>query len=891
MKPDNVEAVLRRFKIPPSSNRLRGRLLDAAAERLRAPEPAAPVAPRSRWSAWTSLAASLLVSGAVFWAIFLPPPGVAVKPAQEAPSDAMGDPLPPGAIQRIGTLRFRHPGKSHHGIALTALALSPDGTRIASAAGDGTIRVWDFPTGKELLRWSAHAGEISAVDFSPDGRLLATGGGSQMLASRLLPEGDRMLRIWDAATGKEVRAMAGHERGVTCLAFSPTGKTIVSGSMDQSFRLWDLETGAELRKFSDQKAAVSSVSFTRDGSKLATTAGDGSLRVWDMSLLTELRQIPLRKGTVSFPGSSDLRAVFSPDGTLLASVDGNISQRKIRLWDVESGRERREMVPNPEHEFIYGVAFSPDGKTIASRGGAGKLHLWDVSSGQKLRDFHGFQFDVMACAVSPDGKMLAAGGDDGSILLWNLGEEQPSGTAPQAMGELHAAAFSPDGRHLAAASTDTTVRLWDTVTGKQILRLQTPGLQNWQQAVSFSPDGKLLASAGRGDLVVWDPRTGKELFRIPSPAECLAFSPNGKMLAIGGYSGLQLLDIGGDTPRLVSDSPPNILSVAFSPDGRTFAAVGLASGQKSTIFVGDASGARKLLAWDSKEKYTRGLAYSSDGKTLASTGDGGIRLWDAATGRETARLTGHDGWVECVAFSPDGVLLASGGRDRSVRLWELSSGSELRRFPGHESTVKSLAFSPGGSLLASVSADTTGLIWDVARATRPADAVFKEAEAESLWEELSQPDAGRAARAMSALASGGSKAVAFLRRALRKPPGDPAVARRLLEDLDDENSEIRASASTELERLGDEAAVRQALERKPSAEMKIRLELIQAAWRRPVLRSPSLLRIDRVVLALERIGSEDSSSLLRELAEGPPGLLRVEAAAALERLKRRAAAR
>src|SRR5204863_9651629 len=155
--------------------------------------------------------------------------------------------------------------------------------------------------------------------------------------------------------------------------------------------LWDLETGEELRKFSDHQGPVSSVSFTRDGSKLATTSGDGSLRVWDMSLLTEVRQILLRKGTVAFPGASDLRAVFSPDATLLASVDGDISQRKIRLWDAESGRELRVMVPDPEHEFTYGVAFSPDGKSIASRGGAGKLHLWDVASGRKLRDFHGFQ--------------------------------------------------------------------------------------------------------------------------------------------------------------------------------------------------------------------------------------------------------------------------------------------------------------------------------------------------------------------------------------------------------------------------------------------------------------------------------------------------------------------
>ncbi len=819
-------------------------------------------------------------------------PDLQEKPVEGPRTDLLGDALPPGAIQRIGTVRFQHSGKSHHGIALTALGVSPDGRRIASAAGDGTIRIWDFQTAKELVRWTAHAGEISAVEFSPDGRLLASAGGAQMVVSRMLPDSDKRVRIWDAATGKEMLAMAGHERGVTCLAFSPAGNTIVSGSMDRSFRLWDLKTGAELMKFTGHKAPVSTVSFSGDGSKLATTARDGFLIVWDMSLLTELRRIPLRKA-VMWPGVSDIKGAFSSDAKLLASVDGDLITRKIRLWEADSGKELGSITPNPEHEYISGAAFTPDGKSIVSRGGGGKLHLWDVASGKQILDFRGFELDLMACAVTPDGKTLVAGGDDGGIRLWNLGDGQPAAQTPPAQGELHSVAFSPDGRHVATASLDTTVRLWDPVTGMQVLRLQAPGTHNLQKAVVFSPDGKLLAAVGSADhILFWDPRTGKEMFRVVSSAECLAFSPDGKSLALGGSAGLHLFELGGDAPRRVTDSPANVRSVAYSPDGKTISAVGFRSDGGSTLFLAEASSGRTLLEWDANEKFTYALAYSPDGSILATTGEGGVRLWEVATARPSARLIGADGGGDCVAFSSDGKLLATGGKDRSVRLWEVSTGSQLCRFQGHDSEVKSVAFSPEGGLLASASRDGTALIWDVARGPRPAapDA-FRESEAQSLWDDLSQPDAVRAARAMAALASGGSRALAYLRGQFAQSPADPALTRRLLAELDHDDLSVRARASTELERLGDEISIRQALARHPSAEMKNRLEGIQAVWRRPVIPSPHLLRMGRAVLVLERIASDDSHKLLEELAYRPTEILRRDVQAALERLDRRAAGR
>jgi WD40 repeat protein len=441
-------------------------------------------------------------------------------------------------------------------------------------------------------------------------------------------------------------------------------------------------------------------------------------------------------------GSSSANAVaLSPDGKTLALAGGGGA---VELWDVLTGKKRAGLEGHVGG--VLSVAFSPDGKTLASAGGGlgdgmrlpwVELKLWDPKTGRQRATLPAHAYPVypgggIALAFSPDGKTLASGSSERTVRLWDVDTGKERATIPGHEGGVLSVAFSPDGKTLASAGGDRAVRLWDVDTGKEHAALR--GHEQKVVSVAFSPDGKTLASAGEDRAVrLWDRDSGKEhtTLKPPTPVNSVAFSPDGKTLATAGggsevenarlrtWGEVRLWDVDtGKERAALPGHEQKVVSVAFSPDGHVLASAGV----DGMVRLWPMGPAQLHAAFPGHRGGVRSVAFSPDGKTLASGGDDqAVRLWDVVTGHERATLSGHGQKVLSVAFSPDGKTLAAarggGGEGGAVDLWDVTAGKERATIPAHEGGGHSVAFSPDGKTLATSPAhDPTnekGVTWGV----------------------------------------------------------------------------------------------------------------------------------------------------------------------------------
>jgi WD40 repeat protein len=368
---------------------------------------------------------------------------------------------------------------------------------------------------------------------------------------------------------------------------------------------------------------------------------------------------------------------------------------------------------------VGSVAFSPDGKTLASGNDDGTVLLWNAATHQKIGALPPARpAQVLSVAFSPDGKAVASGSVDGTVLVWNMATHQQIGALlTSRTGVVDSLAFSPDGKTLASGSDHGTVRLWNMATHQQIGALLTSRTGS-VNSLAFSPDGKTLAIGNDGTVRLWDAAThqiGRPLTGHADPAGSLAFSPDGKTLASGSFDGTVRLwgvATGQQIGSPLTGQTGQVFSVAFSRDGKT-----LASGSADGTVLWDAATHRQIgspLTGQTGPVYS--VAFSPDGKTLASgNADGTVRLWDVATHQIGRPLTGHAGPVGSVAFSRDGKTLASANADGTVRLWDAATHRQIGRpLTGQTGPALTVAFSPDGKTLASGSFDGTVRLSDVA---------------------------------------------------------------------------------------------------------------------------------------------------------------------------------
>jgi WD40 repeat protein len=577
--------------------------------------------------------------------------------------------------------------KGHAGL-VERVAYSPDGKRIASVH-PRKVKVWDAATGREILTFDGHTAQVRDAAFCPDGHRLASAGG------------DEVVRIWDAADGTEALRLTGHTGFVHGVAFSPDGLRLASAGADGSIKLWDAATGREIRTLQGHSGPVFSVRFGPDGRRIASGGGDRIIKVWDVG--TGKESLTLHGHTGAITG-----VAFRPDGQQIASAS---MDRSVRLWDAVSGRQ--VLTQSGSMWPAASVAFSPDGRRIASASWAQIVKLWDPVTGQVTLTLKGHSGPVTDLAFSPDGRRLASASWDQTVKVWDtvIGQETP--TLRGHTGAVWCVAFCPDGHRLASAGEDGTAKVWDPETGREVLTLK--GHDGAVRGVAFSPDGRRIVSAGRNQtLKVWDAATGQEGLILRGHTNVVtgaAFSPDGRRLASASWdrtvrlwdatSGREILTLPGHAAQ--------VNGVAFSPDGRRLAS----AGGDETARVWDALTGQESLTFHGHAKQLWCVAFSPDGRRIASSSsDETVKVWDAATGREHLTLGEPVGSVPTVAFSPDGRRLASAGYGGTVHLWDLKTGQETLSLQGHTDLVTSVAFSRDGHRLASATCDGTIRIWD-----------------------------------------------------------------------------------------------------------------------------------------------------------------------------------
>ncbi|KIN05290.1 hypothetical protein OIDMADRAFT_51101 [Oidiodendron maius Zn] len=521
---------------------------------------------------------------------------------------------------------------------------------------------------------------------------------------------------------------------VNDVAFTPDGRQVASGSVNEVVRVWDVATKATIGKFEGQLNKVSSVAISPDGTMIASGSDDTTIMVWEWK--SRALRYTLR-GHSRWVNS----VVFSLDGKMLAS--GSMDET-VRIWDVEKGQELSIFDGNSS--CVNSVAFSPDASLLATGSTDQIVRLWDVVKGELRMLLDGHAGAINSVQFSPNGRRIISGADDMTIKLWDAITGTEYMTLKGHRKRVMTVAFSPNAHLIASGSEDMTIKLWEANTGNLLKTLK--GHISGINAVTFSPDGELLVSGSfNDDLRLWDAKSGEargefdefeedamptsdkktktldhestvvaagELKENSGTATCVVFSSDGQLVASSSDDTTIKLWTGEGAERWLLDGHSGSINcLAFSPDTRLVAS---ASTDKEVKVWYTETG----VVWHTLQGHSDNVCciqFSPDGHFLAScSADKTAVIWHVRTGVIWSRLVGHSDRVNGIAFSPDNRFVASCSADTTVRLWDISTKVVSRALRGHSETVNSVAFSSDGKLLISCSADASIKLWNTAGA-------------------------------------------------------------------------------------------------------------------------------------------------------------------------------
>ncbi|MHC1765035.1 MAG: protein kinase [Verrucomicrobiia bacterium] len=616
--------------------------------------------------------------------------------------------------------------------AVSALAFSPDGKWLAVRREGGAIALWDAVAKRSVTNLPG-AGLYKALAFSPRADLLAWGNKDA--------SGVPVVSLWDVSAQKEVAQLL-HSAAIVSVAFSPDAKEMATLAYDGTVRLWDIASRQVVRQFPSPKLDWGgSLNFEADTESTAANAPLRTAPVYSdhygcvvfspdgrMLALGEAKaRIRLLERTsgmekiiqVDPPADGIAAMAFSPDRTLLAAACG-VGDNQVHVWDLRSGTELRPLTGHSR--WVVGLAFSPDGKTLASASADQTIRLWDVAGNAERRRFQGYARDVWAIAWSPDGKELVTGGKDGSVRYW-APEAKPTLAPPAVLPTLiwpWGLAFSANSKTLLTVTRpEGSVVRWDATNFRGGERLSWLGTNH--AALTLSPDGRwIVLSEGAENIQVWDFMAQRMVTNLVSPQTkifTLIFSPHGTMLAAGarssqvGYAGKLWTVAGWREMSLQGINRKNHGEAGFSPNERTLALAYM----DGTAAWWDLGTGQRQAFFDSRYSSGPHVAFSPDGRFFATAGvaDGLITVWDRMTPGARRIIRDPRDALHDLGFSPDGQrLVASGSSSKDVvTLWDVETGRDVATLPGAPRWYPHVGFSPDGNTLFAASLEGVALFW------------------------------------------------------------------------------------------------------------------------------------------------------------------------------------
>jgi WD40 repeat protein len=636
----------------------------------------------------------------------------------EPRTDRYWDPLPEGAIARLGTIRYRW---SMNGTPVFA----PDGKTLFSIGWGNTIRVWEAAPGKLIRSWRGHPQRINALGISPDGKVLASS------------SADKTVRLWETATGREIGRFCADEDKPWSLAFSSDGRTLAVGAVYGTITLIESPSGKEIRHFMTPGEPgsnwVGSLAFTSDGKYLASSHHSVPPRLWDANTGKEVR-------CFFTPNKYDQphQLVFTPNGNFLL---GSISHYGLAVWDTATGKEVHRF-----KDFGSQFILLSGGTKVATDQfedtGQRVISIRQMDSGVEIQRLPVHRGDGSGLALCcPDGKTLVCFGADRMVRRWDtatgkeIAKPQPHLDAAH-RNAINFVAFSPDGKTVLSADSEyegSTIRFWDPITALQTRRFTDE--QDYFDTRILSPDGKIMAVIACNDsakmpisrIRLLEVATGKAQRSITIEGEwvaCLCFSPDSRTLFTTSWKTVRYWNVATGTesrPAMTITASTPIM--ACNPNGKTLALAYNYAGFRTEAMLTllDLTGQQKQKTISPVWGVCQSLAFSPNGRFLA-VGNGleTVSVFDAASGKKEKEFASPG---DCVAFSPDSRLLATSGRFRwggldeplasTIYIWDVETGQQCCRFSGHHDPVTVLAFSTDGRLLVSGSRDSTLLVWDM----------------------------------------------------------------------------------------------------------------------------------------------------------------------------------
>jgi WD40 repeat protein len=546
------------------------------------------------------------------------------------------------------------------------------------------------PGSSQLLTIDAHSRAVTALAVLP--------GGEHVLSSAR----DKTIRLWELATGDEVRSFTGHEDWVTCLTIAPDGRTAISGSDDRTIRHWDLGSGRQMLRISGHDRAVTAVAMTQDKRYVVSASEDGTIRIWDLSTEKQVDVI----------GRNDKRIwalALCPDGRTLVTGDDD----DVRIWDIKS----RAVLGGLEghSRAVTCISTSPDGRKAVSGSRDGSICVWDLEKRTLLRTLLGHEGKVFAVAVHPDGTSVLSGSDDGTMRIWNLEvEEEPQRFEGHTLAVTAVAPVGDAGSQAVSGSVDGKIILWNVEKTIEPQR-RTGHRDIWIRALTVTPDDQFLAIA-RGDhnIHVLDFLTGDERRTLSGHESFINFVvalPDGHhILSTAGDNSIRLWNIrSGELVRpYYHDQPINC--VAILPDERH----AIAASADSTLFQWNLESGAMVRRYEGHQGPVNSVAVLPGGNfAISGSADRKICFWNLDESKPMYQFDGHESYVNCVVVTPNGRYAVSASDDQTCRVWDLARRQPVRTLKGHTLRVNVAAVTTNNRYVLSVSDDQTCRLWDI----------------------------------------------------------------------------------------------------------------------------------------------------------------------------------